>query len=352
MPTGIDWGALTSLSERATKSGESPGSIPNMEWDRIRSALADLQQTKDWAEIIRLRELFTGLFARDSAWGIPIMQTLDEAAIEAARKLGNAPVLGHLQGARGHNLHRQGFHEQAIIAFEESAANYQECGDSFGALKSTFMTSLCYRALNDRTKAHAILTDVLRQVEPNDPWRGNPLQVMAWLTQDKGDLPGTEKLLREVLALHEKATNGDILIAGTLADLGEVVGLQGRVSEASGIFQRSLAILDQYQGQYNRQEARTILKYSELLMRQRKFDDALLLLNDADDKASVYGHYYDLMWRIELARLLIFARKGQIRDALLKGQMVLRYRRILGLSGWLLLKQLLQRFFDGTGLPR
>ncbi|MCZ7669745.1 MAG: hypothetical protein M5U34_22500 [Chloroflexi bacterium] len=58
------------------------------------------------------------------------------------------------------------------------------------------------------------------------------------------------------------------------------------------------------------------------------------------------------MWRIELARALIFARKGRWRDAMLKGQMVLRYRRILGLSNWLLAKQLWQRLRAGTGLPR
>ena len=286
MFTEIDWDALQALSEQATQSGESPGTIPDTEWERVRYALAYLQQTKDWAGVVRLRKLFTGLFARDSAWGIPVMRNLDDAAIGAGRHLEDATILGHLLGARGHNLHRQGFHEQAIIVFEESATNYQKCGDSFGALKSTFMTSLCYRALNNRTEARLILTDVLRQIEPNNPWRGNPLQVMAWLTQDEGDLPGTEKLLREVLALHERATDSDILVAGTLADLGEVVGLLGRVSEASEIFQRSLTVLDHYRGQYDRQEARTKLKYAELLMRQKKFDDALHLLNDADDKAS------------------------------------------------------------------
>jgi len=352
MAAEIDWDALQALSEHATQSGEGPGTVPDAEWELIRRALADFKQAQNWAGIIQLRKLFAGLLARDSAWGIPVIQTLDEAAIEAARHLGDPAELGHLYGARGHNLHRQGFHERAIVAFEESAANYQECGDNFGALKSTFMTSLCYRALNNRTKARTILTDVLQRVAPDDPWRGNPLQVMAWLTQDKGDLPGTERLLREVLALHQQATDADILIAGTLADLGEVVGLQGKTSEAVEIFQRSLAILDHYRGQYDRQEARTKLKYAELLMRQRKFDEALHLLDDADDKASGYGHYYDLMWRIELTRCLILARKGQLRGSLLKGQIALRYRRILGLSSWLLLKQLLQRFWAGTGLPR
>lgn len=352
MADEIDWVMLTILSERVTQGGESLGAIPDDEWDHIRRALVSLQQSQDWSGIIQLRELFAGLLARDSAWGIPVIQMLDESAIEAARRLNDAAELGHLLGARGHNLHRQGFHELAIAAFTESAVNYSRCGNDFGALKSTFMTSLCYRALDNRPKARQILTDVLQQVEPDDPWRGNPLQVLAWLTQDEGDLPGTEKMLREVLALHERAADSDILIVGTLADLAEVVGLQGRVAEATEAFQSSLAILNQYKGQYDRQEARTKLKYAELLMRQKRFDEALQLLDDSDDKASGYGHYYDLMWRIELARSIIFMRKGRLRDALLKGQMVLRYRRILGLSSWLLVKQLWQRLRARTGLPR
>jgi hypothetical protein len=115
---------------------------------------------------------------------------------------------------------------------------------------------------------------------------------------------------------------------------------------------RSLAILQQYQGQYDRQEAQSKLKFAEMLMRQKRYDEALQLLDDSDDKASGYGHYYDLMWRIELARALIFLREGRWRDAILKGQMVLRYRRILVLSIWLLGKQLWQRLRAGTGLPR
>lgn len=352
MADKIDWVTLTELSERTTQSGGSPGAIPDHDWEHIRRVLVSLQQSQDWSGIIQLRELFAGLLARDSAWGIPVIQMLDESAIEAARRLNDAAELGHLLGARGHNLHRQGFHEQAIAAFTESAVNYDRCGDGFGALKSTFMTSLCYRALDNRPKARQILTNVLQQVEPDDPWRGNPLQVLAWLTQDEGDLPETEKILREVLALHERAVDSDILIAGTLADLAEVMGLQGRGTEATEAFQRSLAILERYQGQYDRQEARSKLKYAELLMRQKRFDEALRLLDDSDDKASGYGHYYDLMWRIELARAVIFARKGCLRDALLKGQMVFRYRRILGLSNWLLIKQLWQRLRAGTGLPR
>ena len=107
-------------------------------------------------------------------------------------------------------------------------------------------------------------------------------------------------------------------------------------------FQRSLAILEQYRGQYDRQEARSKLRYTELMLRQKQYDDALSLLNDSDDKASGCGHYYSLVWLIELARAIIFARKGRVREAVLKGQMVSRYRRILKLSTWLLVRQLWQ----------
>ncbi len=352
MTLEIDWNDLKFFSDQVSQSGVSPGAFPDSEWERVRLTLFELQNSNDLNGIIKLRELFTGLIARDSAWGIPIIQTLDIAAINAARQLNNYPELGHLLGARGHNLHRQGYHKQAIIAFEESNLNYTIIGDKFNALKSYYMTSLCYRALNNKAKSKKILTNVLQQISIDDPWRGNPLQVLAWLTQDEGDLQKTETLLKEVLVLHEKAADSDILIAQTIADLGEVVGLLGRITEGIDLFQKSLNILARYKGQYNRQEARTNLKYAELLRSQKKYIEALHLLDDADDKASGYGHYYDLMWRIELSRCLIFAQQGKIPSSLLKAQMTLKYRRILGLSNWVLLKQLLQRFISKNGLPR
>lgn len=352
MTSEVDWKALDALAQRATQSGEHPGAIPDSEWERLEQALDSLIAAHDWEAVINLRRVFRDLLARDSAWGIPAIQRLDQEAIQAARALGNQTELAHLLGALGHNLHRQGFHKKAIAAFEESARSYQAIGDSFGALKSTFMTSLCYRALNDRKRARAIVEDVLRQVEPSNPWRGNPLQVLAWLTQDDGDLPTAEKLLREALSLHEKGLDSDILVAGTLADLAEVIGLQGRTSEAIELFQRSLEVLSLHSGQYDRQVARTWLKYAELLIRLRRYDDALSLLNLADDRISAYGHYYDLMWRIELARALIYLRKGEIKRFLQKYQIVMRYRRILKLSNWVLIKQLIKRLWMGTGLPR
>ncbi len=352
MTADIAWKDLQAIVDKSVEGGFGPGAVLDAEWDLLRKTLNNLHESENWSGIIHLRNLFTPLLAADSAWGIPVIQLLDEKAIEAALKLDVAAELGHLYGARGHNLHRQGFHKQAISLFEESVANYHRVEDSFSALKSQFMTSLCYRALGSRSKAKEILTNVLKQVDHDDPWRGNPLQVLAWLTQDDGDLPKTEELLREVLSLHEKAIDGDILVAGTLADLGEVVGLQGNYLEARELFLRSLSILDLYRGQYERQVARTKLKYAQLEMRKKDFSKAVLLLDEADDHISSYGHYYDLMWRIELTRAIIFFRKGQIKKALNKFKMALRFRRFIGLPNWILIQQLGKHFLGRSGLPR
>ncbi len=85
--------------------------------------------------------------------------------------------------------------------FDESARNYWEIGEDFPALKSYYMTALCYRALGDRNKSKGILENVLNKTRPDDPWRANPLQVMAWLIQDEGKLADSEKLLRQTLNL-------------------------------------------------------------------------------------------------------------------------------------------------------
>ncbi|MCI0562714.1 MAG: tetratricopeptide repeat protein [Nitrososphaera sp.] len=350
--SAIDWASLESLAGQLAAPGFGPGSVLEAEWQIVEDALETLLARQDWSGIIRLRRIFGDLFARDTVGGLPLLQQLDDKAIEVARRISDRAILAHLLGARGHNLHRQGYHQEAIECFEEAADLYLAVGESFESLKNFYMTSLCHRALGNREHAKNVLERVLQQVESDDPWRGNPLHVMAWLVQDEGDLAETEHLLREALSLHAQTKDPDILVAGALADLGEVMGLQGDTDEAQRLFHQSLAILGQYGGQYNRQEARTSLKLAELLMRQRAYDEALCLLNQADDLVRGYGHYYDLMWRIELARSFIYLRQGRFRSAARKFQAALRFRQELGLPTTMLVRQLISRLLAGTGLPR
>lgn len=348
----IDWQRIRGTANRLTGPGTGPGAVLDSEWRLIEDTLTDFLETGDLNGVITLRRELDPLFARDTVTGLKIMQQLDMEAISAARRLDQAENLGYLLGTKGHNLHRQGYHQQSINAFCEAATLYQTINNPWEAMKNRFMTVLCFRALGDREQAMRILGDVLNEVDRDDPWYGQPLQVKAWLVQDKGNLPETEELLRAAVRLHKKGNDSDILVAGALADLAEVVGLQNRVSEANGLFFQSLTILEAHQGQNNRQVAQTKIKLAELLMRQRNYGDCLNLLDEADDLISAYGHYYDLMWRIELLRALVFLRQGHLRKAYLKFRATRRFRNELELSNFSLFRKLVSGLRSGVRLPR
>ena len=342
--TVIDWDKLEDLSSHLSRSGMEPGTVPDSEWQIIEQALSALDNEQNWSGILRLRATFTPLYARDTVTGLAALQLLDQHAIQAARYLGDKSELGHILGSKGHNLHRQGYHQDAINAFEESAHNYREADKDLEALKSYYMTSLCYRALGKRDQAKQILETVLNHTDPGDPWRANPLQVMAWLFQDEGNLEKSGKLLHEALNLYRQTSDSDMLVVGALADLGEIADILGHTHEAMEFFKESLLILAKHQGQYDRQEARTLLKYCEYLIHQKDYLTAMKLLNRADDKVSRYGHYYDLLWQIELAKALIYLLEGHIYYCLTKIRSVFRIRRHLGLPNSWLVQHVMKRF--------
>lgn len=340
----IDWDKLVDFSLQLEQSGIQPGTIPDNEWQIIEQTVTKLIQEDDWGGILRLRSIFNSLYARDTVTGLTSLQLLDDHAIQAARNLGDKVELGHLLGSKGHNLHRQGYHQDAIKAFDESVQNYKEVNQDFDALKSYYMASLCYRALGKRDKAKDILHDVLMQIVPENLWRANPLQVMAWIIQDEGDLKKSGEFLREAVMLYRQTPNSDMLIVGALADLGEISDILGDVDEARAYFEESLMILTRHQGQYERQQARTLLKYCEFLIHQKDYANAMTLLNQADDKVSGYGHYYDLLWQIELAKALIYLLERNINYCLNKIRSVFRIRKHLGLSNIWLVQHVMKRF--------
>ncbi len=350
---GVDWEELNTLAEKMASPTMGPGVVAESEWRVLEQALDRLRALRDWEGIIRLRERFAFLVTGDTTGGLPLVQRLNTEAIEAAKRTGKVALAARFLHAEGHNLHRQGYHERAIEAFEQSAELYRRIGEDFRALESYYMTALCHRALGNRAAARQVLNQVLQQVDEEDPWRANPLQVMAWLTQDEGDLEKAERLLREALTLYEQYQGPEgVLVVQTLADLGEVVGLQGRYEEALEIFDRALDLGSRLSGQFGRQEARTKLKLAEVLMRRGQYEHALRLLDEADDKVRGYGHYYDLLWRIELARAFIYWRQRRWGSVVRKLRMVLYYRHQLGLSNTALARQLISRLRMGTGLPR
>lgn len=340
---GIDWSELTRLADTLKSPHAGPDSVSDEEWLTIEQALDTLHQQSDWSGLVRLRLLFLDICARDTFTGSALVRRLETSAIQAARELNDKKLLAMFLGDQGHNLHRQGFHKQAIEAFKASSIYYAELGNHTFVLRNYHMTALCYRALHQWERAYAINRDVLDQVPQDDPWRGNPLQVTAWLYRDQANWVKAEACLREALQYHKQALNSDILMAGTLADLGEILGLQGRCEEARAAFTESLTILARHKGQYARQEARTKQKFAEMLSWQGNYMMALQLLKEADELCCMYGHYYDELWKVEMAMAGIFLRQGKIVQAVGKMISVLNLRQELGLSQWGFVRQALVR---------
>jgi tetratricopeptide (TPR) repeat protein len=268
---------------------------------------------------------------------------LEAGAIHAARMLGDREHLAIFLGDKGHNLHRQGFHQQAIESFEASSLHYAALGRATYVQRNTHMTALCYRALNQWERAHTICQNILSQLPEDDPWRGHPLQVLAWLYRDKAEWKIAEVYLRGALDLFVQSQDSDILVAGTLADLGEILGVQERFEAAKDAFARSLGMLAKHKGQYIRQEARTMLKFASMLTAQGDYEMALHLLREADERCCMYGHYYDALWKVEMAVADIFLRQWQFHRAGMKIMSALHLRHALGLRHRWLAQQMFVR---------
>jgi len=212
------------------------------------------------------------------------------------------------------------------------------------------MTALCYRAIGNSHRTYEILGRVLEQVPVSDPFRGNPLQVLGWMARDEGRLEEAENFFKQALEFQACQQASDILIAGSLADLGEVMGLQGRIEEAKHYFEESLKVLAKYTGQYNRHEARTKIKLAELLIFTGNDLEAHRLLNAANDQLSTSSRnvegiepYHDVLWRTDLLLALIYFRQGYAGKSFRKLRSAFRHRQRLELSTWLLIKKLIVR---------
>ena len=119
-----------------------------------------------------------------------------------------------------------------------------------------------------------------------------------------------------------------------MADLGESSRLTGAYRSGPAAFTESLAILARHKSQYVRQEARTKQKFAEMLSWQGDYAMAIQFLKEADELCCMYGHYYDELWKIEMAMADIFLRQGKFVQAGGKMMSVLNLRQELGLSQW------------------
>ncbi|MBI4707589.1 MAG: tetratricopeptide repeat protein [Candidatus Omnitrophica bacterium] len=339
-----EWGQLQSLAYRLSGNGVGPGGILDNEWITIDQALNLLIESESWEDVIKLREMFGFLINGETTGGMPVVMKLNDTSILAAEKMEKKILLAQYLHDNAENYHRKGYHKESVRDFERSALLYKQENEIRKSLESYYFSSLAYRALGKRKHALSILEDVLTQLSPDDPWRANPLEVLSWIYRDEEQYSLAEQTLKTALSLYRKLEGyNSVHAVQTLADMGEVLGLQGKFDEAVECFTQSLKIVSSFNGQYDRQEARTKIKYAELLINKRDYHQALSLLNEADDKVRGYGHYYDTLLRIELARAFAFWGLQRWGAAYRKIQLVIQYRNEIGLPYIELLKRIAVR---------
>ncbi len=325
----VNWESLRALARKLSILNEGPRAIQKSELEIVEKSLHALENYKNWEGIIELRELFEVLVRGETTGGLQIVKHLNDVAIEAAFAQSELPLAARYLHDEGENYHRRGLNRQSILALERSADLYRQAKKYDAATKSLYFSALPYRALGQRRRAKQILSEVLAKTDKDDPWRANPLQVMSWMLRDEGRFPQAESTLRDALALYQQL-EGDksIHAVQTLADIGEIVALQGRYGDATSIFEHSLEMLKSFSGQFDRQEARTKLKYAETLNGQGLYDQALTLLEQADNIMTWgSGYYYEMLLRIELARVFAHFGKCEIISAMRRAKLVLLYKR-------------------------
>jgi len=328
----IQWQNLQAVASKIAALESGPGGIVDAEWSTIGTALDQLSKADDFEGIIRLREMFAFLITGETIGGLDVVIRLNDTAVRAAQETGRSKLAAKYIHDKAENYHRRGYHKQSIREFERAAVLYAEAREPRKALESYYFSALAYRALGKRDRTLAILHDVLTQIGPSDPWRANPLEVLSWIYKDQRRYAEAEATLRTALSLYQEleGTN-NVHAVQTLADLGEILGLRGQFDDAKKAFAQSLTMLDSFKGQYRRQEARTKTKYAELLNAKREYRNALELLDSSCDKIRGYGHYYDSLLRIELARAVAYFGLRKWGLGLRKTRLAIDYCNEIGL---------------------
>jgi len=328
----LEWDKLQDLSNRLSKNEVGPGGVNETEWALIDETLNQLIKTGAWEDIIKLRGIFSFLINGETTGGMPVIMRLNTDAIHAAEKLGKNILLAQYLHDNAENYHRKGYHKESVRDFERAAQLYKQENEYRKSLESYYFSALAYRGLGKRKQGLEILKNVLSQLDADDSWRANPLEVMSWIYRDDEKFALAEETLKTALTLYQKLEGvNNIHAVQTLADLGEVIGRQGRYDEAEDAFNQSLNMVKVFQGQYSRQEARTMIKYAEMLTVKEDYTRALKLLNGADDKIRGYGHYYESMLKIEFARVFAFWGLRQWKAVYKKLQLIFQYRKEIGL---------------------
>jgi len=122
MPTEtVDWAELQQLANKLQEPGRPAGQFDHRELIPLENSLRHLQEDGDDQSLIKLREMFAGFILGESYGGLPVVDAINSAAIQAAERLGDLNLAGQYLFDLGNKLHQIGRHKEAIETFEKAA---------------------------------------------------------------------------------------------------------------------------------------------------------------------------------------------------------------------------------------
>jgi tetratricopeptide (TPR) repeat protein len=305
-------------------------------------------------EVISFGLLLSGLNdGRGERWGLfDLLYEMNSAVAKTAEAKGDYAIAGRFWHDQGQMLHRKGLTLEAIEVFKRSAANYGNFNEEFHKTESIFMLAVCFRALGEISKAKAILNDVLKTVDRN-PWRANPLTVLAWIERDDGNLPEARTLLTEAISLlkQEATHSNSLILAQTLTDLGELNTRLRRYDEAERNFEESITGFKKLQPVDTRQLARSYAKLSKLMRKRRNLKLCDKYLREAVAILEITQHH-ELAAKVQLELAAVCLYRLQMIKSMRHLLWAWSYLSSLGLERRQLLRANINRFLNKIHIPR
>lgn len=312
--TVLPWSRIEAFTAEVVTSD---GRVDNLA-ARLAAVWRSVREAGSPEEIIRFGLLLAPLNdGRGERWGLyDLLYQINAAVAEAAEAVGEHVVAGRFWHDQGQMLHRKGFTRAALEVFQRSAQDFERGKAAFQQTESIFMTALCYRALGDVSKAKAVLTAILAEVEGTS-WRANPLNVLAWLERDEGNYAEAERLFVEAISLlaQEATSSSQLVLAQTLTDLGELNTRMQLYDKAEQNFLDSIARLKALDPVDTRQLVRSYLKLSKLMRKRQNLKECDRLLKEAVAILEITQHH-ELAARAQVELGIVCLQRFQLISAL------------------------------------
>ena len=248
------------------------------------------------------------------------------SAAKLTKENGLYVFAGHWFHVEGFRQHRLGIHGLSIKLMGEAVECFSLAKNHERRRESLFFSALSFRALGQLDTAYTIVSDTLDLVQ-DDPWRANPLEVLAWIERDRRNFVDAEDHLQEAIENYKQlGVHYQAHVAQAYADLAEIRGLQG-YDDAFTYFAESLSILEGLPTPNYLLIVRSLIKKARYASVIGKSQDA----HESIHEAITYARYLkncDLLWRGYVVYAVIDIRALEFRKAVRHFLWALEYIRM------------------------